>query len=140
MALDPESHIRYYLSENSPVYPKISIPGDQALSSISQVSSQPVWPPKDCNFLEFKDSRFKLGDFGVGFGATEALQYLGVTIQSACRSPEILIGTPWNSAVDIWSTGCLVYELLSGNLSLRQKPEMHLKMMTLRFFEDPRLP
>ncbi|KAK0448897.1 kinase-like protein [Desarmillaria tabescens] len=33
----------------------------------------------------------------------------------ALRAPEIIIGGPWNEKVDIWSFGCLVFELITGH-------------------------
>ncbi|CBZ25709.1 putative protein kinase [Leishmania mexicana MHOM/GT/2001/U1103] len=30
------------------------------------------------------------------------------------RAPEVIVGAPYNSAIDIWSTGCLLAELLLG--------------------------
>ncbi|CAC9482504.1 putative protein kinase [Leishmania infantum JPCM5] len=30
------------------------------------------------------------------------------------RAPEVIIGAPYNSAIDVWSTGCLLAELLLG--------------------------
>jgi serine/threonine protein kinase len=31
------------------------------------------------------------------------------------RSPEVIIGMIWNDRADIWSLGCLVFELLTGD-------------------------
>lgn len=32
------------------------------------------------------------------------------------RAPEVLMGAPWNEAVDIWSLGCLYYTVATGEL------------------------
>ncbi|KAJ7776864.1 hypothetical protein DFH07DRAFT_766565 [Mycena maculata] len=75
-----------------------------------------------------------------GFWANEPAQYQDVTIQSVSfRSPGILLGTTWDKKVDIWSVGCLVYELLAWNPLFPQDgyPEMHLEFMMLRFRADP---
>ncbi|KAJ7910655.1 kinase-like domain-containing protein [Mycena leptocephala] len=74
------------------------------------------------------NARFKLADFGAG---------MIYTLQSAV--PEILLGTPWNSKIDIWSLGCLVYELLAGEPLFPPDgyPELHLKLMELKFREEP---
>ncbi|CCD27294.1 serine/threonine protein kinase SKY1 NDAI_0K01030 [Naumovozyma dairenensis CBS 421] len=31
------------------------------------------------------------------------------------RSPEVLIGAPWGCSADIWSTACLIFELITGD-------------------------
>ena len=31
------------------------------------------------------------------------------------RSPEIMLGIPYNTAIDMWSLGCILAELYSGN-------------------------
>lgn len=31
------------------------------------------------------------------------------------RSPEVLIGAPWGASADIWSTACLIFELVTGD-------------------------
>ncbi|KAJ3849425.1 kinase-like domain-containing protein [Lentinula lateritia] len=32
----------------------------------------------------------------------------------ALRSPEVLLGCPWNTKADIWNLSCIVFELLTG--------------------------
>ncbi|KAA1083726.1 hypothetical protein PGT21_005226 [Puccinia graminis f. sp. tritici] len=31
------------------------------------------------------------------------------------RSPDVIVGVPWNQRIDMWSVGCLFFELLTGN-------------------------
>ncbi|KAK9720775.1 serine/threonine protein kinase, CMGC [Basidiobolus ranarum] len=31
------------------------------------------------------------------------------------RSPEVILGAPWNASADIWSMACMVFELLTGD-------------------------
>ncbi|KAF8874331.1 kinase-like domain-containing protein [Infundibulicybe gibba] len=38
------------------------------------------------------------------------------------RPPEIMIGGPWNEKVDIWSFGCLVFELVIGRRLFKYQP------------------
>ncbi|KAJ7145380.1 kinase-like domain-containing protein [Mycena crocata] len=140
LALDnPEFVVRNYLSTTDPViYPETQIANENI--SISQVLTQPLPLPQDTDLLRLDGARFKLGDFGVGFWASEPPQYQGTEIQSTSfRSPEILLGTPWNSKIDIWSVGCMVYELLAGSPLFPPNgyPAMNLKIMALRLLEDP---
>lgn len=32
------------------------------------------------------------------------------------RAPEVLLGAPWGCSADIWSTACLIFELITGDL------------------------
>lgn len=32
------------------------------------------------------------------------------------RAPEVLMGAPWGCSADIWSTACLIFELITGDL------------------------
>ena len=36
------------------------------------------------------------------------------------RSPEVIMGLPWGKSADIWSVGCITYELYSGDLLFEQ--------------------
>ncbi|GAV99321.1 kinase-like protein [Lentinula edodes] len=40
----------------------------------------------------------------------------------ALRSPEVLLGCPWNTKADIWNLGCIVFELLTGQRLFRPRP------------------
>ncbi|QMW47043.1 hypothetical protein G4B11_010522 [Aspergillus flavus] len=51
-------------------------------------------------------------DFGV---ASWRDNHLSEQIQSpALRAPEVTIGAPWDTGVDIWSLGCIIMELVQG--------------------------
>ncbi|KAE8307956.1 protein kinase [Aspergillus transmontanensis] len=61
---------------------------------------------------ETKNLHVRLIDFGV---ASWKEHHLSDLIQSpALRAPEVTIGVPWDTGVDIWSLGCLVMELVQG--------------------------
>jgi serine/threonine protein kinase len=44
-------------------------------------------------------------DFRSGFKYVQSRFY---------RSPEIVVGLPYDNAVDMWSLGCIIYELVTG--------------------------
>jgi calcium/calmodulin-dependent protein kinase I len=61
------------------------------------------------------DNRIKLADFGL------SKLYSGKSLQTACGTPfyvapDVLLGGGYGPAVDCWSTGVLLYVLLSGRL------------------------
>jgi serine/threonine protein kinase len=53
----------------------------------------------------------KIGDFGVSREASTADTALGTPLYLC---PEIVRGLPYSSASDIWSLGCVLYEVVSG--------------------------
>lgn len=65
------------------------------------------------NLFEFdKDIIIKLSDFGT----YKDIDHQDFDIQTRYyRAPEIILGYPYNSSCDLWSVGCLIYELLSGH-------------------------
>nr|XP_057942177.1 homeodomain-interacting protein kinase 2-like [Doryrhamphus excisus] len=59
--------------------------------------------------------RVKVIDFGLTHEISDARQ--GSYIQSRpYRSPEILVGAPYNEAIDMWSVGCVTAFLYTGTL------------------------
>ncbi|KFY93456.1 hypothetical protein V500_03717 [Pseudogymnoascus sp. VKM F-4518 (FW-2643)] len=59
--------------------------------------------------------RVRIIDFGV---ASWVDKHLSGQIQSPhLRAPEVTLGSPWGTGVDIWSFGCLIIELVKGHLS-----------------------
>ena len=66
------------------------------------------------NYFEFRKDNLniKVIDFGsASFDGFTVFQY----IQSRYyRSPEILLGLPYDAAIDMWSVGCICAELFLG--------------------------
>jgi serine/threonine-protein kinase SRPK3 len=58
---------------------------------------------------------------------------------SALRAPEVILGLEWGSAIDIWSLGCMMFELATGHQLFNPKvvddmsrDVVHLAQMTQR--------
>lgn len=64
----------------------------------------------------------KLSDFGT----CQPLDYNHYSIQTRhYRSPELILGYKYNCNCDIWSVGCIVYELLTGEILFN--PDKHTR-------------
>ena len=65
-------------------------------------------------FGEDKKAQVRLIDFGLAFKTSCALRR-NMYIQSRWyRSPEVLLGVPATSQIDMWSFGCVLVEMLTG--------------------------
>jgi calcium/calmodulin-dependent protein kinase I len=84
---------------------------------------------------ENDDSFIKLADFGF---AARVHQPKSLTKQCGTPffvAPEILIRRPYDQQSDMWSVGCIVYLLLSGNLPFlgRSQKELFRKIISGRY-------
>ena len=67
---------------------------------------------KGQNVFLMKDGTVKLGDFGIARVLEHTFQVCKTQIGTPFYlSPEICQGKPYNSKTDIWSLGCILYEL-----------------------------
>jgi len=54
-------------------------------------------------------------DFGNTVESKQYQDYTGDIINTKqYRSPEVIMGQPWSAASDIWSLGCILYEMYTG--------------------------
>jgi serine/threonine protein kinase len=68
---------------------------------------------KPDNILLFKDGTVKLADFG--FAARNMGQDLSLNVQTILwRAPEVLDRSSYNSKIDMWSLGVIMYQMFSG--------------------------
>ena len=69
--------------------------------------------PENILLRKINKSGIKIIDFGSGCFENEKIY---TYIQSRFyRAPEIVLGIPYNSAIDMWSFGCILYELYVGH-------------------------
>ncbi|KAF8216843.1 kinase-like domain-containing protein [Mycena galopus ATCC 62051] len=77
---------------------------------IITAQSQPL-----CLFDDFDPTtvRVCLGDFGEAVPVDQTAES-DVAMHTALRAPEIILGHPWGTAIDVWGAGCVLFELLTG--------------------------
>lgn len=64
------------------------------------------------NLIRLQSPSIKVIDFG---SACHEMQTVYTYIQSRFyRSPEVLLGLPYSTSIDMWSLGCIVVELFLG--------------------------
>lgn len=65
--------------------------------------------------LRSRDKLLKIGDFGTTCHYTDGHPYTEYVATRWYRSPECLLTRGWyNSKMDIWATGCVLYEIATG--------------------------
>lgn len=85
------------------------------------------------------DSFIKLADFGFAARVHEAKSLTKQCGTPFFVSPEILMRKPYDQQSDMWSVGCIVFLLLSGNLPFmgRSQKELFRKIVSGKFdFDD----
>ncbi|KAM0789401.1 hypothetical protein ACM66B_000228 [Microbotryomycetes sp. NB124-2] len=111
----------------------------------SQGKAKPVILHRDLKpdnvFLD-KDSNLKLGDFGLSKAMAQAAMtqtYVGTPYY---MSPELIHGQPYDVKSDIWSLGCLIYELCAGHPPFheaRTQPELATLIRDARIPDLPQI-
>ncbi len=73
---------------------------------------------KPSNMLLTSSGRLKVADFGLAHRTEPGTDSLSDNVATLpYRAPELLLGAPhYGSAVDMWSIGCIFYELLTGHV------------------------
>ena len=72
--------------------------------------------PENILFKNDLDYNVVIGDFGLSSKLTDEYIYSSKLIQTRWyRSPEIIYNIPFNEKIDIWSAGCIIYEIMSNH-------------------------
>lgn len=69
---------------------------------------------KEANIFVSESQNFKLGDFGVAKVALETTQAGSIKGTASYMAPEIYLREPYDSSVDIYSLGIVLYKLLNN--------------------------
>ena len=114
-----EMDLKRYMSEYSPTMDVVKSIIFQILSGLAHCHSRRVLHRdiKPHNILISTESlSVKLADFGLARAiCSQASCYTQEVVTQWYRSPEVLLGvSDYTPAVDVWSAGCIMAELLSG--------------------------
>ncbi|XP_019176122.1 PREDICTED: serine/threonine-protein kinase AFC2-like isoform X1 [Ipomoea nil] len=88
------------------------------------------WPPRDGSFYKRlpKSSAIKVIDFGST--AYERQDHNYIVSTRHYRAPEVILGLGWSYPCDMWSVGCILVELCSGEALFQTHENLeHLAMM-----------
>jgi serine/threonine protein kinase len=66
----------------------------------------------------------KIADFGLARGVGIAAQYATEVVSLWYRCPALLLGCKEQINLDIWSAGCIFYELLTGKVLIKANNEI----------------
>lgn len=69
--------------------------------------------PENILLSDYFTHKVKIIDFGSS--TTRALSSMFYVQSRFYRAPEVILGIPYSSAIDMWSLGCIVYELFVGH-------------------------
>ena len=84
---------------------------------------------KCANILINNNGKIKLGDFGLArnINPNQNKKYTYKVVTLWFRAPELLLGdTKYTTAIDVWSCGCVLGELLTGVCPFQSKDELGL--------------
>ncbi|KAJ6446609.1 ATP-dependent DNA helicase II subunit 2 [Purpureocillium lavendulum] len=128
---------------------------EQTPSEASRPRGSPLKPPDDfymasTQFSSIKEDIAKTNELSIrmaDFGTSSWFNnHLTEWIQpQMLRAPEVILGADWDSKVDIWNLGLVIWELAEGSLlfdgtwtmNAPYSPEAHLAQMTTVFGNFP---
>ncbi|CCH41563.1 SNF1-like protein kinase [Wickerhamomyces ciferrii] len=74
------------------------------------------------------DGKFKLGDFGLAKSLEHEIEFATTCVGTPYyMSPEILLDQPYTPLCDIWSLGCVIYELCALHPPFQAKTHLQLQ-------------
>ena len=128
--LDLRKFINDYKSHNHPI-PKyiVNYIIKQIINGLKEIHKKNLIHRdlKPENIFITNDFLIKIGDFGITKQLDFINKYANTQIGTLqYMAPEVLNGEKYNQKVDIWSLGCIIYELCCGNICFKGKSILEL--------------
>jgi NIMA (never in mitosis gene a)-related kinase len=132
---------RCHYGVNSPlisnIYEDLDIPQSPGLHDTSKVIIHRDIKP-DNIFLS--NGSFKLGDFGLAKSLSHEVEFATTCVGTPYyMSPEVLLDKPYSPLCDIWSLGCVIYELCALKPPFQAKTHLQLQERIL-YGKYPEIP
>eukprot|EP01012_Entosiphon_sulcatum_P025151 TRINITY_DN3042_c0_g1_i1.p1 TRINITY_DN3042_c0_g1~~TRINITY_DN3042_c0_g1_i1.p1 ORF type:complete len:559 (+),score=103.77 TRINITY_DN3042_c0_g1_i1:66-1742(+) len=109
--------------------------GDEETKAEGDTTTQPKPAEDETQFTMEELFAVKIADFGNGCWIDR--QFTDDIQTRQYRAPEVILGTPYSTPVDVWSCACLVFELLTGEFlfdprasEYYDRDEDHLALIT----------
>lgn len=107
--------------------------GLQSLNKLSIIHCD--LKPENLLFKENSNTQLTIIDFGSSCYMHEKIHSY---IQSRFyRAPEIVLGIPYDASIDVWSLGCLVFEMLTGQILFPAENEEDLIALIIELLGMP---
>ncbi|KAH0789194.1 CAMK family protein kinase [Histomonas meleagridis] len=131
--------LSHYLEFNKPSEKRILQIFSQIIFGLNYIHSQNILHRdiKITNIFLFKNGFVKIGDFGISReinGYDLARTIIGTPYFMA---PEIIAGKPYGFPADVWSAGCILFELMTGKHAFTGKSRDEL-FANIQFRKLPR--
>eukprot|EP01134_Creolimax_fragrantissima_P006988 CFRG6988T1 len=121
MEYAPGGNLKHFLRQNSVIDAPLSEQaivrwGIQLCSALAYIHKKGFVHRdiKSANVLVFEKLRLKIGDFGVAKEMKERTLLSTLVGTPHYMSPELCRGEPYGVKTDVWSLGCVLYEICNG--------------------------
>lgn len=88
---------------------------------------------KPTNILTYPDDIYKISDYSLSCKGSE---FKHVVCTKKYRPPECFMGKTWNTSLDVWSVGCVLYEMSESEVLFSDKFVSNLNVLnTVKIFQ-----